>query len=92
MAQVTRCPLAGLLTLKQRRENSRGQMNARAGIADLRAGDERRAVLEARGARRAAGALGDIFVNFTVFVRTGAKAFYRSVNDARIEIRESLPR
>jgi len=42
-------------------------------IADLRAGDERRAVVEAGRRRCAAGALRDVFVDLAVLVRTGPK-------------------
>ena len=77
--------LAALLALKKRREDSCDEVNAGAGIADLRAGDERRTIFESRGARRAAGALGDIFVDLAVFVGAGAKTFHRSVDQARVE-------
>ena len=66
-------------------------MNAGARIADLRAGDERRAVVESGGARRAAGALGDVLVDFAVFVGTGAEAFDRSIDQARVELVNRFP-
>ena len=83
--------LAAFLALKQRGENSRDEMNAGARIADLRAGHQRWAVVEAGGARRAAGALGDVLVDFAVFVGTRAEAFHRSVDDARIESVNRFP-
>ena len=66
-------------------------MHPRAGVADLRAGDQRRTVVEPGRARRTAGALGDVLVNFAIFVRAGTEAFHRRVNDPRIESLNRFP-
>ena len=65
-------------------------MQAGAGIADLRAGDERRALAEAGGRGRAAGALGDVLVDLAVLVGTGAEALDRGDDHARIELVDML--
>ena len=62
-----------------------------AGIADLRAGDERRAVAEAGGRSRAAGALRDVLVDLAVFVGARAEALHRGDDHARIELVDVLP-
>ena len=61
-------------------------MQPGAGIADLRAGDERRAVAEAGGRGRAAGALRDVLVDLAVLVRAGPEALHRGDDHARIEL------
>src|SRR5258706_15517875 len=66
-------------------------MNTGSRIADLRAGHQRRAVVEPGGARRAAGTLGDILVNFAVLVRAGAEPFDRSVDQARVKFVNYFP-
>ena len=66
-------------------------MQAGAAVADLRAGDERRAVAEAGGRGRAAGALRDVLINLAVFVRTGTEALDRRDDHARIELVDVLP-
>ncbi len=66
-------------------------MQAGAGIADLRAGDERRPVAEACRRRRAAGALRDVLVDLAVLVRARPKTFDRGDDHARIELVDVLP-
>ena len=61
-------PLAGFLRLAQRREQPDRQMQPRARVADLRAGDERRAVGHAGRAHRAAHRLGHVLVGLEVGV------------------------
>src|SRR3546814_6814946 len=51
---------ARLLAMEQRGDDAEAEVQAGAGIADLRAGDQRRAVAEAGGRGGAAGALGDV--------------------------------
>ena len=60
-------------------------------IADLRAGDERRAVAKAGGRCRAAGALRDVLVDLAVLVRSGAEALDRGDDHARVELVDVLP-
>jgi hypothetical protein len=66
-------------------------MEAGAGIADLRAGYERRAVAEPGGRRRAACALRDVLVNLALFVRPRAEALDRRHDHARIQLVDALP-
>ncbi len=66
-------------------------MQAGAAIADLRAGDERRAFAEAGGRGRAAGALRDVLVDLAVLVRAGAEALHRGDDHARVELVDVLP-
>ncbi len=83
--------LAGLFPVKKRGENPGDEMNAGSGIADLRARDQRRAIVEPGCARRAAGALGDVLIDFTVFVRTRAEALDRRVDQTRIDFVNHFP-
>jgi hypothetical protein len=62
-------PDAGRIALEQRADDAKGEVQAGAGIADLRAGDQRRAIIEAGGGRRTAGALRDVLVDLAVLVR-----------------------
>ena len=66
-------------------------MQAGAAIADLRAGDERRAFAEAGGRGRAARALRDVLVDLAVLVRAGAEALHRGDDHARVELVDVLP-
>ena len=66
-------------------------MQAGAAIADLRAGDERRAVAEAGGRGRAAGALRDVLIDLAVLVGTGAEALHRRDDHARVGLVDVLP-
>src|SRR3546814_103416 len=62
-----------------------------AGIADLRAGDQRRAVAEAGGRGGAAGALGDVLVDLAVLIGAGAEALDRGIDHARVDLVHLLP-
>ena len=66
-------------------------MQAGAAVADLRAGDQRRAFAEAGGGGGAAGALRDVLVDLAVLVGTGAEALDRGDDHARIELVDVLP-
>ena len=66
-------------------------MQPGAGIADLRAGDERRPLAEAGGGGGAAGALGDVLVDLAVLVGAGAEALDRGHDHARVELVDVLP-
>ncbi|MGF6542914.1 hypothetical protein OKW32_006264 [Paraburkholderia youngii] len=68
------------------------EMQPRAAIADLRAGHDRRAVVEAGGRRRPARALRDVLIDFAVLVRTGTEALHRCDDHARIQFLNPLPR
>ena len=76
---------AGAGALIKRCDNAQRQMKPGAGIADLRAGHQRRPVAKAGRRRRAAGALGDILVDLAVFVGPRPKTLYRSDDHPRIE-------
>ena len=82
---------AGAQALVERRHDAEREMQTGAGIADLRAGDERRALAEPGGGRGAAGALGDVLVDLAVLVRAGAEALDRRHDHARVELVDALP-
>ena len=82
---------AGADALIERRDDAEREMQAGAAVADLRAGDERRALAEAGGRGRAAGALRDVLVDLAVLVRTGAEALHRGDDHARVELVDVLP-
>src|SRR3954454_3250869 len=67
------------------------QVDRVARVADLRAGDDRRAVLEAGRAHRAAGRLGDVLVGLGVLERTRPEALQRRVDQPRVELVQVLP-
>src|SRR5687768_15758917 len=66
-------------------------MHSRSTVADLRAGDQRRAVIEAGRRRSAASTLRDVLVDLAVFVGPGAETLDRRDNHARIEFVDMLP-
>ena len=82
---------AGPHPLIERGDDAEGEMQAGAAVADLRAGDERRAVAEAGGGSRAAGALRDVLINLAVLVRAGAEALHRGDDHARVELMDVFP-
>src|SRR5665213_2741333 len=82
---------AGAGALIERRDNAEREMQARARIADLRAGDQRRPVAETSGRGRAAGALRDVFIDLAVLVGTRAEALDRGDDDARVDLVDALP-
>src|SRR5207344_2796867 len=60
-------------------------------VADLGAGDQRRAVVEAGRGRRTARTLRDVLVDLAVFVRSRAEALDRGDNHPRVELADALP-
>src|SRR5947207_4182371 len=66
-------------------------MQSGAAVADLRAGDERRAVVEAGGRSRAAGALRDVLIDLAVLVRARTETLYACDEHARGQLRDPLP-
>src|SRR5262249_62428573 len=66
-------------------------MESRSRVADLRAGDERRAVIEPGRRSRAACALRDVLVDLAIFVRARPKALDRRDDHARVERLDMLP-
>src|SRR5262249_24539979 len=66
-------------------------MQSGTGVADLRAGDERRTLAESRGRGGSAGALRDVLIDLAVFVRAGAEPFYRGDNHPRISLMDVVP-
>ena len=66
-------------------------MQAGAAVADLRAGHQRRAVVESGGRGRSAGALRNVLVYLALFVRSGTKAFDRGHDHAGIEFLDAFP-
>src|SRR5581483_4022536 len=76
---------AGARALKECGDDAEREMKAGAGIADLRAGDERRPVAETGRRSSAAGALRDVLIDLAVLVGAGAVAFHRRNDHARIE-------
>src|SRR5216683_2220334 len=81
----------GGVALVERGDDAEGEMETGAGIADLRAGDQRRAVVEAGGRGGATGALGDVLVDLAILVGTGTEALDRSNNHARVQFLDALP-
>src|SRR5205085_6134917 len=71
--------------------DAQGEMQSGAAVADLRAGDERRAVVEAGGRSRAAGALRDVLVDLAVLVRARTETLDGCDNHARIQLLDPLP-
>ena len=79
------------VALVQGGDDAQRQMQSGSAVADLRAGDQRRAVVEAGRRRRAAGTLRDVLVDLAVFVRPGAEALDRRDDHARVELVDALP-
>jgi hypothetical protein len=82
---------AGRVALVQGRHDAQGQMQPGSAVADLRAGDHRRAVIEAGRRRRATGTLRDVLVDLAVFVRAGAESLDRRHDHARVELIDTFP-
>src|SRR5437870_8615255 len=66
-------------------------MQARAAIADLRAGDQRWTVVEAGRRRRTAGALRNVLVDLAVLVGARTEALDRGDDHARVELLDAFP-
>src|SRR6185437_1810142 len=76
---------SGRVALVERRDDAERQMQPRSAVADLRAGHERRAIVETGRRRGTARALRDVFVDLAVLVRAGAEALDRRDDHPRIE-------
>src|SRR6185312_6996245 len=83
--------LAGRVAVIERGDDAERQVQPRAGVADLRAGDERRAVVEAGRRRGAARALRDVLVDLAILVGPGTEALDRRDDHLRIELLDTLP-
>src|SRR5205814_9471876 len=70
--------------------DAQGEMQSGAAVADLRAGDERRAVVEAGGRSRAAGALRDVLIDLAVLVRARTETLDGCDAHARVQPLEPL--
>src|SRR6201989_711565 len=81
----------GVRALVERRADRAEQVDRVAGVADLRAGRDGGAVLEAGRAHRAAGRLGDVLVGLRVLERARAEALERRVDQPRVELVQVLP-
>src|SRR5215468_5773692 len=84
-------PAPGADALIERADDAEGEVQAGAAVADLRAGDERRAVAEPGGGGGAARALRDILVDLAILVGAGAEALDRGHDHARIGLVDVLP-
>src|SRR3546814_14261458 len=82
---------ARLLAMEQRGDDAEAEVQAGAGLADLRAGDQRRAVTEAGGRGGAAGALGDVPVTIALLIRLGAKELDNGIVPTRFYFLPLLP-
>src|SRR5262249_24342177 len=77
--------------LIERADDAEREVHPGAAVADLRAGDERRAVAAPGGGGGAARALGDVLVDLAVLVGAGAEALDRGHDHARIGLVDVLP-
>src|ERR1700722_8502968 len=66
-------------------------MQAGGGVADLRTGDQRRAIIETCGGSGTAGALRDVLVDLAVFIRAGSESLYRGKDHAWVQRLDMLP-
>src|SRR5262245_25388208 len=82
---------SGAHALVERADDAEGEMQAGAGIADLRTGDERRAFTKAGRGGGAAGALRDVLVDLAILVGAGAEALDRGHDHARVGLVDVLP-
>ena len=85
-------PASGRVALVERRDDAKRQMQPGAAVADLRTGDQRRAIVESGRRRRAASALRDVLIHLAVLVRTGAEPLDRRDDHSRVERIDALPR
>src|SRR5690348_5432913 len=70
----------------ERGDDTEREVQTVAGIADLRASDQRRALPEAGGGRRAAGALRDVLVHLAFLIGTRTEALDRRHDDLGIDL------
>ena len=84
--------VARAIGLVQRRQEADRQMQSRAGIADLRTRDERRAIRHTCRAHRPAHRLGDVLVGLELGIGPGGtKALDRAHHDLRVDLMDLLP-
>ena len=83
--------LVGPRPLVERGHDAEREMKPGAGIADLRAGHQRRTLAKSCRRGGAAGALRNVLVDLAVLIRTRAKALDRGDDHARIERMDALP-
>ena len=74
------------------RDDSQCEVQAGAAVADLCTGDERGTVVKPGRRRGTAGTLGDVLVDFALFVGSRAEPFHRSHDHLRVERLNPLPR
>jgi hypothetical protein len=79
------------IPLVERGHDAEREVESCTAVADLRAGHQRRAVIESRGRGRAPRALRHVLVNLAVLIRTRAEALYRSNDHARVQLLDPLP-
>ena len=85
--------LAGTVRLVQRREEPDREMQPRAGVADLRAGDEGRSIGNAGRAHRPAHRLCHVLVCLEIGIRARrAEALDRAHDELRIDLVDLFPR
>ena len=82
---------ARMRALVERRHDAERQVQTRAAVADLCARHQRRAVAEAGGGGRAAGALGNVLVHRAVFIGARTEALHARIDHARVELLDTLP-
>src|ERR1700744_1273347 len=80
------------LALEERRHDAQRQVQARSAVADLRAADGGRPVVEAGRRRGAAGALGDVLVDLAILVHAWPEALDRREDHARVHVLDVAPR
>ncbi len=83
---------AGVDALVQRGQHRGDQMNAGAGIADLRTGGGRRPLLEPGGAHRPTHRLRDDLVGLEVRVPTRTEPLDRGIDEPLVQLVQTLPR
>src|SRR5712672_2129437 len=81
----------GAQALVERAHDAEGEMQTGAGVADLRAGDQRRALAEAGRRGRTAGALRHVLVDLAFLIGSRAEALDGGDDHARIELVDVLP-
>ncbi len=78
--------LARMRAVIERRHDAERQMQTRAAVADLRAGDQRNPVAETGRRSRAARALRDVLVDLAVLERPRPEALDRGDDHARVDL------
>src|SRR5262249_26904668 len=83
--------LAAPCAMVESRDDAERQMQAGTTIADLCARDERRAIAKTGGRRGATRTLSNVFIDLAIFVGSGAEAFHRCIDYARVEHLNAFP-